>query len=93
MPLLNDVEYILNNSDIEYEYDGKKFKNNGLDNFIRLNRFIPCGITIVKKRNRHSKKSPQTEKENKKESNKESNDNQSSKDKGNRPKQVPKDGI
>ena len=52
----SDVLYILNNDDIEFKYNGKKFKNTGLTNFIRLYRFIPDGISVVRKRRKNMSK-------------------------------------
>lgn len=50
-----DILYILENDDIWfkstlYGSENKKFKNQGLVNYIRLYRFIPDGITVIRKR-------------------------------------------
>ena len=57
MPLLDeDILYILNNKyeDIFFESkldeDKKIFQNKGLVNYIRIFRFIPDGITLIRKR-------------------------------------------
>jgi hypothetical protein len=56
MPLLDnifstDVIYILNNTDIWFKDEkNNRFKNLGLENFIRIYKFIPDGIKLVKNR-------------------------------------------
>lgn len=62
----SNVLYVLNNSDIEYKLDGKKFKNTGLDNFIRIYKFIPYGVNVIKRRKRMAKATKVTKKVTKK---------------------------
>lgn len=62
----SNVVYVLNNSDIEYRYEGKKFKNTGLDNFIRIYKFIPHGVNVIKRRKRMATASKATKKVTKK---------------------------
>jgi hypothetical protein len=61
MPSLDsDVLYILNNTNIEFKTsDNKIVKNIGLENFIRIYKFIPDGIKVIKKRSKKmAKKAP-----------------------------------
>ncbi len=62
MSLSKDVLYILENDDIEFKHNGKKYKNTGLINFIRLYKFIPDGITIIRKRRKNMSKVIKTKK-------------------------------